>query len=177
MLARLARHGIALNADRIVQPALDDPAKSAGRPWVARALVEGGYVATTDEAFERWLEHGKPAFVPRQGPSPAEAFGWIHEAGGLASLAHPGLVGRDDWIRGFAEAGLDAIEAYHTDHDASATQRYLSLAAALQLGVTGGSDFHGDVHGGSKPGGVSLPKDEYDRLVDRWKRRRQPSAG
>ena len=65
MILRLAMSGIELDADAVLKPGIDDPATSAGRPWIARALVERGYCATTGEAFERWLSRGRPAFVPR----------------------------------------------------------------------------------------------------------------
>lgn len=162
----LKTFGINLDADAIVRPALENPRKSAGRPWIARALVADGHVATTDEAFERWLARGRPAFVPRQGAPPEEVVARIHEARGLASLAHPALLGDDTVIPTLVRAGLDAIEAYHTKHDADATKRYLAMAATLGVAVSGGSDFHGDQsHGALAPGSVSLPRAEYDRLV------------
>ncbi|HEY3045649.1 MAG TPA: PHP domain-containing protein [Vicinamibacterales bacterium] len=165
MVARLAALGIELDAEAILRPALEDPRKAAGRPWIARALVAGGHVANTDEAFDRWLERGKPAFVPRPGASPAEVISRIHDAKGLASLAHPALVGHDEWIGGLASEGLDALEAYHSEHDTAATARYLALASTLGIAVSGGSDFHGDPsHGPSRPGAVSLPGDAYDQL-------------
>jgi predicted metal-dependent phosphoesterase TrpH len=165
IIDRLASHGITLDADAILQPALDDPSKSVGRPWIARALVAGGHVKHVGEAFMRWLSHDRPAFVPRTGASPEEVFHRIHEAGGIASLAHPILVEHDEWIPGYAAAGLDALEAYHTDHDERATRHYLALAADLKLAVSGGSDYHADEgHGGGGPGSVSLPHDEYERL-------------
>ena len=81
-------------------------------------------------------------------------------AGGVASLAHPVLVGHDEWLPGFAEAGLDALEAYHSEHDRATTSRYLGMARALGLAVSGGSDYHGDKsHGPGGPGSVSLPPD------------------
>lgn len=172
MIRRLAAHGIALDGEAILEPALRDVSTSAGRPWIARALVAAGHVADTDEAFSRWLERGRPAFVPRQGPLPADVFARVHEAGGLASLAHPVLVQHDEWLQGFAAAGLDALEVYHSDHDAAATGHYLALAGRLKLLVTGGSDFHGDdSHGAGGPGSVSLPREAYERL----KRLRRPA--
>ena len=163
MVARLGRHGIALDAEAILAPAVADPSRSAGRPWIARALVAGGHVADSNHAFDRWLERGRPAFVPRTGASPAEVFSRIHEAGGLASLAHPLLVGNDSWIPEFADSGLDALEAYHSDHDDAATRKYLAFAARLGLAVTGGSDFHADeFHGPIEPGSISLPRDKYE---------------
>jgi 3',5'-nucleoside bisphosphate phosphatase len=166
MIERLSRAGIRLDADAILEPALEDPRKSAGRPWIARALVAGGHVATAGEAFDRWLERGKPAFVARQGPSPEEVFARIYQASGIASLAHPALVGRDDWIPGFIACGLNALEAYHSEHDAVCTARYLAMAERLGVAVTGGSDYHADdTHGAVQLGGVALPRDAYERLV------------
>jgi 3',5'-nucleoside bisphosphate phosphatase len=168
IIDRLAAHGITLDADAILQPGLDDSSKSVGRPWIARALVAGGHVKDVGEAFDRWLSRDRPAFVPRIGASPEEVFRRIHEAGGIASLAHPILVEHDEWIPGYAAAGLDALEAYHSDHDERATRHYLAMAADLKLAVSGGSDYHADdAHGGGGPGSVSLPREEYERLKSR----------
>jgi predicted metal-dependent phosphoesterase TrpH len=167
IVTRLAALGMPLDAQAIVQPALDNPEQSVGRPAVARALVAAGYVADVTEAFERWLSTGRPAFVPRLAATPAEVFERIHAAGGIASLAHPGPIGRDEWIRSFADAGLDAIEAYHTDHDEEATARYVAMAGRLGLGVSGGSDYHGDPEHGGGPGSVSLPRAAFEDLKAR----------
>lgn len=166
MIDRLGTFGIDLDAEAILRPGLDDASRSVGRPWIARALVAAGHVADTSEAFDRWLSRGRPAFVTRLAARPAEVFTRIHDAGGIASVAHPGLLARDAWLPMFAQAGVDALEAYHTDHDASHTGHYRALAAQLNLEVTGGSDFHGDEsHGGAGPGSTSLPREDYDRLV------------
>ena len=165
IVARLAGHGLHLDADALLRPALDDPSRSVGRPWVARAMVAAGYVASTDVAFSAWLSRGRPGFVPREGAGPEEVIARIHDAGGIASMAHPGLLKRDDWIPPLAEAGLDAIEAYHTDHGPDDTARYLALAAQLTLAVSGGSDYHADEsHGAPRPGMTSLPREEFERL-------------
>ena len=181
MIDRLSRFDITLDAEAVLRPAVEDPTKSAGRPWIARALVAGGHVKTTGEAFDRWLARDRPAFVPRFAATPAEVIARIHDAGGLASVAHPGLLGRDEWISGFAGAGLDAVEAHHSRHDADTTSHYRAMAERMQLAVSGGSDFHGDEsHGAPNPGAVSLPRADFDRLVERgdgsrMNRRRDPS--
>lgn len=165
MIERLRSLGMELDANAVLQPGLADPTKAVGRPWIARALVARGYVASTNEAFDKWLARGRPAFVPRAGAPPDEVFLRIHEAGGVASLAHPGLLEHDDWIPEFASAGLDAIEAYHSDHDTLMTATYLSIAKRLRLGISGGSDFHGDEsHGAVQLGLVSLPPEDFDHM-------------
>jgi predicted metal-dependent phosphoesterase TrpH len=168
MLARLADLGIALDEEKILRPALEDPRRAAGRPWIARALVAGGHVKSVNEAFDRWLSHGRPAFIPRCGASPAEVIARIHGAGGVAALAHPLLVRHDEWIEGFVADGLDALEAYHSEHDAATTSHYLTMARSMGIAVSGGSDFHGDdSHGPPHPGAVSLPSEAYEQLVRR----------
>ena len=166
MIARLAGLGLRLDADAILRPAVDDPSRAVGRPWIARALVAAGYVKNTNEAFDSWLSRGRPGFVPREGAAPDNVIARIHDAGGLASMAHPGLLRRDHWIPGLVAAGLDAIEAYHTKHDADVTVHYRAMARRLTLAVSGGSDYHADEsHGAARPGSVSLPRDDFERLV------------
>jgi len=137
----------------------------SGRPAVD-VVRAGDREEAETKAFARWLGRGRPAFVPRPGAAPREVVARIHEAGGIASLAHPGLLGHDEWLPGFAADGLDALEAYHSKHDDTVTGHYLSVAAGLGLVVTGGSDYHADeAHGPAGPGSVSLPPDAYARLV------------
>jgi len=168
MVERLAGYGIHLDVEAILKPGLADSTRAAGRPWIAKALVDGGHVRTANDAFITWLARGRPGFVPRIGPAPAEVFALVHEAGGIVSLAHPVLVQHDEWIAGFAASGLDAIEAYHSDHNPEDTARYLAMAREFALLVTGGSDYHGDrEHGGGGPGSVSLPREHFNRLLDR----------
>ena len=108
IVVQLETLGLHLDADAILRPAIEQPGKSIGRPAIARALVAAGYVKTTNEAFASWLSRGRPAFVAREGAAPETVIAQIHDAGGIASLAHPGLLRRDEWIAGFASAGLDA---------------------------------------------------------------------
>ena len=177
MIERLRGFGILLDAAAVLQPALDDPSQSAGRPWLARAMVAAGYVADTNEAFDRYLARGRPAFVPRVAAQPGEVIARIHDAGGIASIAHPGLLRRDDWLPDFVRADLDALEVYHTDHDPPATVRYAALAKKFGLGVTGGSDYHADQsHGAVASGSTSLPREEYDRLMGLADARRRSSS-
>lgn len=168
IIVQLETLGLRLDANAIMRPALDRPGTSIGRPVIARALVAAGYVKTSNEAFSSWLSRGRPAYVPREGAPPEHVIAQIHDAGGIASIAHPGLLRRDEWIAGFASSGLDAVEAYHTNHDEEATGRYRSAAHRLGLAVSGGSDYHADQsHGSAHPGSVTLPADAFDQLRDR----------
>jgi predicted metal-dependent phosphoesterase TrpH len=176
MIARLVPHGITLDAEAILEPGLTDSTRAVGRPWIARALVDGGHVPNISEAFNRWLARGRPAFVPRIGAAPEDVFSRIHAAGGIASLAHPVLVKHDEWLPGYAQSGLDALEVYHSDYDEVTTAHYLGIAKTLRLGVSGGSDYHADdAHGGGGPGRVSLPRKHYEGLL-RLRATRRASA-
>ena len=174
-LAEMGRRLSALGCPIDVAPIAAAAARgqSVGRPQVAAALLAAGHVQTRDEAFQRFLEFGGAAFVPRLGASPEEVVDLIHAAGGVASLAHPGITQRDHLIAPLAAAGLDAIEAAHSDHDAATEARYRALAADLGLLVTAGSDFHGaSGHRASRFGSVSLTAGEFDALSDAADRRR-----
>lgn len=165
IVVQLQRLGLSLDADAILRPVIDQPGKSIGRPAIARALVAAGYVKSSNEAFSSLLSHGCPGFVAREGASPEQVFEQIHGAGGVASLAHPGLLRRDEWIAGFVASGLDAIEAYHTNHDDELIGSYRSIAQRLGLCISGGSDFHGDAsHGAASPGGTALPEPAFNQL-------------
>jgi predicted metal-dependent phosphoesterase TrpH len=161
---RLAGLGVPVDLQGLLDEAQRDPGRSIGRPQLARALQRAGHVADTKEAFDRFLGRGGPAFVSRQGSSPEVVIGIIHHAGGVASLAHPGRTRIDARIAALAAAGLDALEVYHSDHDAAAIERYHGVARALGLLMTGGSDFHGEPGHGIEPGASTLPPEDWQRL-------------
>jgi predicted metal-dependent phosphoesterase TrpH len=141
------------------------PGRSVGRPHIADALVAAGHARDRDDAFDRLIGVNGAAFVPRRGPSAAGVVRMIREAGGIASLAHPGLTRRDDLIPSLRDAGLAALEARHSDHDPETEAHYRGLAARHGLCVSGGSDFHADGgHHASALGVVSLPADDFAAL-------------
>ncbi len=163
MISRLFRLGLSVSPEEVLAEARDG---TVGRPHLARVLVRHGFVASTDEAFDRYLATDRPAYVPRPDVSVADAIRVIHGAGGIASLAHPGLHDRDDALPELLAAGLDAIEVYHPNHTPPKTARYRRLAAARRLLVTGGSDFHGAIGGEHAcfPGAPTLPEPDFRRL-------------
>ena len=118
------------------------------RPHFAAALIRKGIVASVPEAFERFLAKGKPYYADRDRLTPEEAFRLIHAAGGIAILAHPNNMNRDEAeteteIRRLHTLGMDGIEARYNRHTPQDTERYLALAGRLGLLTSGGSDFHG----------------------------------
>ena len=164
MVDRLAEIGKPINRETVL--AKKEPAGRSGRPMVARALVKAGHVADMRQAFDELIGEGKPAFVPRVGPEPSEVIGIIARAGGVASLAHPGLLKRDDLIPALVDAGLPALEAFHSDHDPETTEHYLALAERYGLAVSGGSDYHGEpIRRRSAFGRIGLPVEQFERLV------------
>lgn len=148
MLERLAGVGIAISLERVEREAAG---AALARPHLARVLVAEGHVRQFQEAFQRFLGPQGTAYVPSQTLAAPEAIALLHQAGGIASLAHPGATEAgpagaptlDDLLPELADLGLDAIEVYHPSQDDALQRHYLDLARALDLGLTGGSDFHG----------------------------------
>lgn len=141
MLSRLSSLGYPLEAARVLAIAGHG---SVGRPHLARALVAAGYVPDIRTAFDRLIGNHGPAYVPRAPYRPETAIALIRQSGGVTSLAHPGKLGDPvRIIHALKEAGLDGLEAYHSDHPPAMTARMLRYARQWRLLVTGGTDSHG----------------------------------
>ena len=164
MVAALNKLGIPLKAESVFALA---NCKSPGRPHVARALVKEKLIGNLDEAFERYLKKGRPAWVPKTKMSALEAVELIHQAGGLAVMAHPGLNRTDEIIPDLVDAGLDGIECFHTKHSTTMAERYLEIADKFHLLVTGGSDCHGFSKNRPIIGTVKLPYEHVEKLKDK----------
>ena len=165
MADRLKTLGVPIEIEPTIDHAFAD-GRSVGRPLLARALVQAGHARTEQDAFDRWIGDGGPAYVPRKGSTPADVVRLISRAGGISSVAHPGILGRDELIPSLAMAGLTALEVYHPGHDNAAQARYTRLAAQHELATSGGSDFHGDGHHRAKGlGSVGLPREAFMTLL------------
>lgn len=165
---RLANLGYGIDVETLIATMAAGRGRAVGRPQVADALVRAGHARDRDDAFERLLATGRPAFVPRRGPKPEAVIAVVRDAGGLVSLAHPGLTAMDHLIPRLAAAGLHALEVRHSDHDLDMENRYRQLAAEHGLAVSGGSDFHGDLgHRASSLGRVTLPAADLAALEAR----------
>lgn len=148
MAERMEALGLPVTMDDVRAEAGED-AEVIARPHFAQALIRKGVVGSVAEAFDTYLSTDRPLYMPKQVLTPKDAITLLHGAGGLAVMAHPGLVPLgDDALAARVEslatdAGLDGIEAYYSQHTPEQTERFVALARRLGLLVTGGSDFHG----------------------------------
>lgn len=164
MVARLNKLNVPLQAEAVFKLA---NCRSPGRPHVARALVEAKLCSSLDEAFERFLKMNRPAWVPKAKMSAIDAIALVHQAGGVAVMAHPGLNRTDDVIPVMVEAGLDGLECFHSKHSTAVSQHYLQLADQYRLLVTGGSDCHGMNKGRPLIGSIKLPYQHVEKVKER----------
>lgn len=163
----LRKHGFAISLEEV-------RAKGQaviGRPHFAKVLLEKGYVTSIQEAFDGYLDETADCYVPRHEPQLGDCIGRIREFGGITSLAHPVRVHSDleAALSELSGRGLDAVEAYHSDHTPADIERFLALANRFGLLVTGGSDFHGSAKpeirlGTGRRGNLRVPDDIVLRL-------------
>ena len=140
MVKKLNDMGVALDLEIVKQCAGAAP---VGRPHFAQALLCTGVVSSVTEAFHRYIGDHAPAYVPKNNATPEEAIKLVHQAGGVAILAHPMINAAVTYLEALLPLGLDGIEVYHPDHKQSDVDSLRHLAARHRLLVTGGSDFHG----------------------------------
>jgi predicted metal-dependent phosphoesterase TrpH len=182
MVERLNAHGVTISWARVQEIAGDD---NVGRPHVARAMQEAGYIGEIREAFtEEYIADGGRCYVDRVRITPEESIAQIRAAGGVAVLAHPGRFRSDDdtidddIIERYIDAGLEGIEVFYSRHTQAMAAHYMTLASRFGLVMTGGSDDHG-TNGEPLLGRIRLPY-EYVRRLDAAiaasQRRRAPHA-
>lgn len=147
-----------------------------GRPHIARLLVQKGFVSSINEAFDRYLGKGRPAYLDKPRIEAREAIALIESAGGIAVLAHPGLLHMpnmaafDALIARLADMGLRGMEVFYPGHTPEQVDLFSGIARKYHLLLTGGSDFHGavnpDVHLGTGRGSLHVPYAVYERLIE-----------
>jgi len=168
MLRKLAAMGMPIEWERVMAMAGD--ASSIARPHIARAMVEAGYVATTQEAFDKYISNTGPAYVNRLRMTMNEAVDFIHGAGGVAVMAHPAESRLVGLIPQLVQAGLDGVEIYYPRHTPEQQSELLALAQRYDLVATGGSDFHTlDDPSHGQIGCVEVPPDVVQKLKARVK--------
>lgn len=168
MVRKLNELGIKISLERVKQIAGPD---FIGRPHIAKALIEKGYVKSIPEAFtERFIGKNGKAYVERYKVNVEEGIKMILDAGGIPVLAHPGLIHRDygrvseETIIKYKGMGLKGIEVFYSKHDENTTKRFFDIAQRNGLLITGGSDCHGDNGEGRLMGTVKLPYMYVEKL-------------
>ena len=141
---------------------------SVGRPHVAKALLEAGYVQTIGEAFDKYIGAGKFAYVPRYKLTPEDAVHLIASANGLPVIAHPldlpGLTELRKWLPGLVAAGMVGLETYYGPYTQDDERQLRALADEYGLIPTGGTDFHGPGIHPTPLGGRPVPHEAVERL-------------
>jgi len=168
MVAKLDKLGVHIDWQRIEQIAGDSV---MGRPHIAQAMLEKGYINSFKQAFTDYIGRDGPAYVEREKLTPAEAVALIIKARGLAVLAHPFTVGEPEaMIKELKAAGLSGIETYYDNYTAGEVDLLVKLAQKYNLIATGGSDFHGIDSSESVIGGPDLPLASVEKLIAKAKK-------
>jgi predicted metal-dependent phosphoesterase TrpH len=160
MVTKLQGLGIAIELEDVQAQLGGGDGGALGRPHVARALVDCGACDNIHDAFRRYLGRGRAAYVEKPLPRLGEVTTLVHDVGGLTVAAHLGDHGTEAQIRIFQDDGLDAVEVRHPSHAPAIEQRLTRIAERLGMGISGGSDWHGESEYGESHaplGGMRVP--------------------
>lgn len=171
MIAKLADIGIEIDWERVLELATGG---TIGRPHIAQAMVERGYISSLHEAFAKYIGRNGPAYIERKKLTPLDAVELILNAGGLPFLAHPADI---EYLEAFVsqlkEAGMAGLEVYYAKYSPSKIGRLQALAKKYDLIASGGSDYHGlDNTIGANIGSVDLPPNLVEQFISLAERRR-----
>lgn len=173
MLHLLCDNGFDITENDILKQKLGATLENTGRAHIARAMVEKGYVGSTQEAFEKYLMKGAKFYVSRKTCTPEEAIEMIKSAGGIAVLAHPCFISYErselcELLKRLKAAGLDAMECYYSEHTEEFKDLCLELCSEYALLPSGGSDFHADnkphVKMGKVCGDMKVPYELLEKM-------------
>ncbi|MFC2002231.1 PHP domain-containing protein [Chloroflexota bacterium] len=164
MVTKLGNLGVHIDWQRVQEIA---GSGSIGRPHIAQAMLEKGYITSFKEAFTKYIGHDGPAYVERDKMTPVEAVELVGQVNGLPVLAHPLTVADPAVIVvKLKAAGLVGIEAYYSSYTADEINNLLSLADRHNLIITGGSDYHGlDDSSETMIGGANVPIESAEQLI------------
>ncbi|MDD3839273.1 MAG: PHP domain-containing protein [Clostridia bacterium] len=145
MLKKFNHLGFDFSLDDVKEISKDG---AIGRPHFARLLVKKGLASSTEEAFNKYLLPGGPAYVQRYKLHPKDAIKIIRQSKGIPVLAHPGLIHKKHIIKYIIDAGIAGMEVYHSKHSKQETDHLFNVAEKNNLLITGGTDFHGEMYDG-----------------------------
>ena len=166
IISRLNDQGIMLTMSDVMH---DGSGSQVGRPHVARALLRNGHVKTFDEAFDEYLGKGKRAYVPKEKLTWKKILDLIRHHGGLPVVAHPFSLDLDErdlgsFLEQLCSEGLAGMEIYYPEHTPDQMSLYMGMAHALNLVITGGSDYHGPERDGSFPGDFGIDDNLFEHF-------------
>jgi predicted metal-dependent phosphoesterase TrpH len=170
IVTKLQGLGVAISLEDVQAQLSGGDGGALGRPHVARALVDCGACDDITDAFRRYLGRGRAAYVEKPLPRLPEVTALVHDVGGLTVAAHLGDHGTEAQLRIFQDQGLDCVEVRHPSHAPAIEQRLLRIAERLGLGITGGSDWHGESEYGESHaplGGMKVPDTWLPQLEHR----------
>lgn len=168
IVQRLRHEGVDLTEDEVRQQVGNSPA--VGRPHIGHALVAKGYAGDVTEAFETYLNQGRPGYVARYATPTRTMIELVTAAGGAAVIAHPWRRSRivdSDVLRDFVDAGLAGIEVYHQNHDDDQRAQLRAIATELDLVATGSSDYHGTSKSNHELACNWTTESAYEQLLSR----------
>jgi len=169
MLERLDRLGMSLNYEDLtnaIPVELASIGRSIGRPHIAFALVKKGYVETLQAAFEQYIGEGRPCFVQGDSFSVDETIDVIHQAKGIAVIAHPHLIKKTELLNELLKKNFDGIECFYGKFPGAAYERWLKIAKYKNWLVTGGSDFHGKAKPNQQLGCSWIGQEPFQAILD-----------
>jgi len=170
MVDKLKKEGVDnITPEEVLELAESD---AVGRPHLASLLVKKGWVSNIREAFARYLSEDRPAYVAKFKQTPYDAVDLIHQAGGIAVLAHPAVTNIDELIPGFVDAGLDGLEVYYPQTSSHGIKYYEGMASRYRILMTGGSDAHGEDRGHASIGDIRIPYELIEAMKKRAERYR-----
>lgn len=170
IVAKLQGLGVAIDLEDVQAQLIGGDGGALGRPHVARALVDSGACDNISDAFRRYLGRGRAAYVEKPLPKLSEVTALVHDVGGLTVAAHLGDHGTEAQLRSFQDQGLDCVEVRHPSHAPAVEQRLMRIAERLGLGISGGSDWHGESEYGESHaplGGMQVPDTWLEPLEKR----------
>jgi predicted metal-dependent phosphoesterase TrpH len=168
IVGKLNAMGVAVTFDAVLA---ESAGGAVGRPHVARALVKAGKATGPQDAFDRWLGQGKPAYVEKQRLSVSDGVALVHRAGGIAVYAHPQQEATRERIAPLVDRGLDGLEVRHPSHSADDMKRIKAVVNAFGLVPSGGSDWHGAAQGPRVLGCMNVHAEWLDLQLERVARR------
>jgi predicted metal-dependent phosphoesterase TrpH len=171
ILGLLSQHGMPITEAELAEAANSQnyPGRTIGRPHIAKAMINKGYVDTVQNAFKKYIGEGKSCYVPGVAFSIEETLHVIHQAKGLAFIAHPHLIEKSSTVKDLLNMPFDGLEAYYGKFEVNIQDKWVRLAKKKNLLISGGSDFHGEIRPHVPLGASWIDEENFKILYSHFK--------